>query len=172
MDDNPYDSPTARLDDAPVSDADARRQPGLEREFALRTAGLPCLWLSVQMVQLGLSMPAGRDPDRIIAALVFAIGAAAALAGCGFLRLRPWVLGVMLPVGVAGIAASFFTALPLAGYIAWLAWSRPGRRILSAEHAAVRAQAPHLHAWHKPLEGGLVLALFALHFSLWRTLQA
>lgn len=73
----------------------------------------------------------------------------------------------MLALPVLVLTAPF---LAFTGYGTWLALSARGRRVLSHEHAALRARTPHLRAWSKPGEAFAVVGILVL--NAWAVISA
>jgi hypothetical protein len=157
MSDNPYEAPTARVDDPVEGDDAAIRTPLLKHEASLKSVA----WLYWLVALYAGFVGAAMLPDALrhgpqgdfgygfvvmsIVALVFAL--AFAVTGWGFRTLAPWV---RVPGGI--LSGLGLLAIPIGtlfnGYILYLMFGAKGRRILSPDYAAIRARTPHL-VWRR-----------------------
>ena len=153
MSDNPYEAPSAHVEDPGNDDDVAIRQPLLKHEASLRSVG-GLYWLGAAMfgfggaVMLPNALEMGPQGDFgqgfvYIAVIYLVLAAGLAITGWGFLRLAPWV---RLPGGI--LAALGLLAIPIGtlinGYVLFLMFGEKGRRILTDEYAAIRARTPQL----------------------------
>ncbi len=169
-DDNPYEAPEARLEDAPVADAETERRAHLRREAGLRAVGVLCLVFGGFLLLMGVLVGATAPPSEEMAvgmgATFASVGLVALAAAWGYFKLRPWV---QVPAGITGLAVllmSVFLTAPLVFLAAWMTWSAKGRRVLSSDYAAIRAATPALRAWRHPFEVLVVFGVLAIYFVL------
>jgi hypothetical protein len=151
---DPYAVPTARVDDVFAVDTRADRAEHLELEAGLRGVGVLCLVYGGFFAVMGGSMAFAYDGAplslRGIGVALFALGLLGLASAWGYAFLRPWVRNTAMALAPLVLLTSYGMTLPLVAYAAWITWSEKGRRVLSPDYAAVRAQAPQLSAWRHP----------------------
>jgi hypothetical protein len=148
MESNPYQAPSARVEDPVETGVDAERTAHLRHEARLRMVGI-LYWLgaAVMVVIFGsVLVVESVTPDAAGWAMpgtLTVIALLAAVVGWGYWSLSPWVRWPGTVFSVLGLLA-----IPIGpivhGYFLYLMWCAKGRRVLAPDYAEVRRRTPHL----------------------------
>jgi len=150
---NPYQAPTAKVDDVPDStnpQAESIRREHINHEASIKAVGtlyyLSVLGLAIAGVtaMLAGSAIARAGAEGIIAgAFLIILAAIMFVVARGLRKLRPWVR-----IPTVGLSALGLLGFPVGtlinGYIIWLILSKKGRYILSPEYAAIVEATPQV----------------------------
>ncbi len=163
---NPYSAPTARLEDAGDTEAEAIRKAHINHEAGLRSVGM-LYYLGGALIMLASLMgsigkAAGMAPVAMML-LVAAVGAGQIAVGYGLRRLRSWARIPTIVFSVLGLIAIPIGTL-ISIYVLWLLLAKKGRTLFSPEYQAVVARTPHVK-YRTSIVVWIVLALFAGLFA-------
>lgn len=143
---SPYAAPTARVDDAAPTEAEATRRAHLSHEAGIKSLGM-LYYLGAAALSLGGIAAAvggaGAVEVMVTLLLVVGIGALQGWVGYGLRHYRSWAripAVVLLVLGLLG----FPIGTLISAYGLWLVLSAKGRIVLSPEYAAVVAATPHI----------------------------
>ena len=150
---NPYQAPTARVDD--VSDganpqAESIRREHINHEASIKAVGtlyyLSTLGLAIAGLAILVSPGAfarARVSDAVPAAIMVAIAVGIFVVGRGLRKLQPWVRIPTVLLSILGLLG-FPIGTLINGYIIWLILSKKGRLVLSPEYAAIVEATPQV----------------------------
>lgn len=147
MESNPYQAPTARVEDPVETGVEAERTAHLRHEARLRSVGI-LYWLGaaavVVMIGVSLATTSVRNPEGWTMTGGVVLGALlAAGVGWGYWSLSPWVRWPGTVFSALGLLAIPIGPI-IHGYFLYLLWCAKGRRVLSPGYVQVRRQTPHL----------------------------
>jgi hypothetical protein len=150
---NPYQAPTARVDD--VSDsvnpqAESIRREHINHEASIKAVGT-LYYLSTLVLAVGglaiFFLPGAfagaRMADAVPAAIMVVLAVALLLVGRGLRKLQPWVRIPTVLLSILGLLG-FPIGTLINGYIIWLILSKKGRLVLSPEYAAIVEATPQV----------------------------
>jgi hypothetical protein len=170
---DPYAVPAARVDDVFAVDTRADRAAHIAIEAGLRGVGVLCLVYGAVFAMVGGSMALAFEgvpvSVRGYGVALFALGVLGLASAWGYAFLRPWVRNAATALAPLVVLTTYGLTLPLVAYAGWITWSEKGRRVLSPDYAAVRAQAPQLSAWRHPFHVfwlGLMIAGYVILVSV------